>query len=164
MKNTIPSDEEVMYDGGAMITETDAKGTITYVNQKFVDMSCCSKEELIGRPHNIVRHPDMPKCLFKEMWGALLQGKPWEGYLKNLRKDGKYYWVDVYISPRYDPGGNLIGYIARRSIPAPDVLRVVKEKYRKLLALEQETANNEKSSQNVFMECDSNELFEAIRC
>jgi PAS domain S-box-containing protein len=149
MKNTIPFDEEVLYDGGAMITETDFKGNITYVNQKFIEMSCCCKEELIGKPHNIVRHPDMPKSLFKEMWSTLLEGKPWEGYLKNLRKDGKYYWVDVYISPRHDPKGNLIGYIARRSIPAPDILKVVKERYRVMLAQERNMKHGEEPSPRV---------------
>lgn len=147
MRTPTPLDEEVLYDGGSMITETDCKGIITYVNQKFTEMSCCSKEELIGKPHNIVRHPDMPKLLFKNMWSALLQGKPWEGYLKNIRKDGKYYWVDVYVAPRYDQKGNLIGYIARRSIPAPDILKVVKAKYQEMLVLERGMENDKQVSQ-----------------
>ena len=93
---------------------TDTKGRIIDVSQAFCDISGYTKDELIGRPHNIVRHPDMPKEVFKEMWQKIKQGKPWSGKVKNLKKDGGYYWVYAHIEPLYDTKGNIEAYISIR--------------------------------------------------
>jgi len=111
-----------------IVSKTDLKGIITYANTPFCKLSGYSKEELIGKPHNIVRHPDMPKAAFKDMWETIEKGKKWKGIVKNLRKDGKYYWVEAFIQPIYDDEGNKIGYISARR-PIPDI---EKEKYQKL--------------------------------
>lgn len=116
MKRPKVLDEEVLFDGRSLISETDTKGIITFVNRKFVEMTGYSKEEALGQPHNILRHPDMPKAAFKEMWKVIQSGKTWEGYVKNLRKDGKYYWVIVTIIPKYDTDHNIIGYTASRKM------------------------------------------------
>ncbi len=127
-----PIDEEVIFDGGVMITETDTKGIIIYANRKFREMTGFTKEELIGSPHSINRHPDMPKGAFRGMWKVISAKKHWRGYVKNLRKDGKFYWVLVYIQPKLDKNGKLIGFIAGRKVPFPEPLKEASELYKKL--------------------------------
>lgn len=84
--------------GELIISRTNLKGEITYANDVFADISGYAIEELMGKPHNIVRHPDMPKAVFKEMWQAIKEYKKWTGYIKNLRKDGGFYWVKAEVS------------------------------------------------------------------
>lgn len=148
VKNTItgniiqipnPIDEEVIFDGGVMITETDTQGIITYANRAFREMTGYSKEELIGSPHNINRHPDMPKVAFKELWDTIKEGHYWEGYAKNLRSDGKYYLVLVFIKPKKDAEGNIIGYIAGRKVPEASMIEKVFTHYKFLLEEEKKT-------------------------
>ena len=131
-----PIDEEVVFDGRSLISETDTKGVITFVNRKFVEMTGYSKKEVVGHPHNILRHPDMPKVAFEGMWKIIKEGKTWDGYVKNLRKDGKYYWVDVHIVPKKDENGVIIGYIASRKVTDPKRLESTIIQYKKLLAEE----------------------------
>ena len=134
IKRPEPVDEEVIFDGRSLISETDTKGVITFVNRKFVEMTGYSKQEAVGQPHSILRHPDMPKVAFEQMWKLIKEGKVWDGYVKNLRKDGKYYWVDVHIVPKKDENGTIIGYIASRKVTVPDRLQSTIVQYKKLLA------------------------------
>ncbi|MFZ5375566.1 MAG: PAS domain-containing protein [Campylobacterota bacterium] len=134
MTRPVPTNVEVKFEGGNMITETDQHGKITYVNRLFVQMSGYGKEELIGKPHSIIRHPDMPKCCFDVMWKTIQKGETWEGYVKNLRKDGAFYWVVVMVSPKYDDKGELCGYIAVRKPPGELTLEEVKAKYAAMMA------------------------------
>ena len=131
-----PIEEEVKFDGGVMITETDPKGIITYANRKFREMTGYTKEELIGSPHNINRHPDMPKAVFKQMWETIKSGNYWEGFVKNMRSDGRYYNVLVWIKPKVDDEGNIIGYIAGRKIPDPDLMRRALKHYSEMKTAE----------------------------
>ncbi len=132
-----PVDEEVPFDGGVMITETDPAGIITYANRKFREMTGYSKEELIGSPHNINRHPDMPKAAFAQMWDTIKRGEMWEGYVKNMRKDGKHYWVIVWIKPKFDDNGNIVGYIAGRKVPDRREVEKHAQLYKQMRAQEQ---------------------------
>ena len=132
-----PVDEEVIFDGGAMITETDTAGVITYANRKFREMTGYAKEDLIGSPHSINRHPDMPKVAFKGMWETIKGGNYWEGYVKNMRADGKYYLVVVWIKPKFDEDGNIVGYIASRKIPDKDSMEAALRQYKALKAQEE---------------------------
>lgn len=136
IKRPKPVDEEVLFDGRSLISETDLKGNITFVNRKFVEMTGYSKEEAVGEPHSILRHPDMPKAAFKQMWSVIKENKTWEGYVKNLRKDGKYYWVIVTIIPKKDEDGKTIGYIASRKMPDRQILKTVEQQYKDMLAKE----------------------------
>ncbi|CAA6801690.1 MAG: putative PAS/PAC sensor protein [uncultured Sulfurovum sp.] len=131
-----PTNEEVTFDGGVMITETDTAGIITYANPKFREMTGYTKEELIGTPHNLNRHPDMPKEVFKIMWETLKGGNYWEGFVKNLRADGKYYLVIVWIKPRLNDNGDIIGYIAGRKIPDKALINRALIEYKKMKANE----------------------------
>ncbi len=97
-----------------IISRTDLKGVITYVNDTFAEISGYEAEELIGQAHNIVRHPDMPKSAFDDVWQKLKEGNSWQGYIKNMRKDGGYYWVEADISGVYKDG-ELVEYKSVRS-------------------------------------------------
>ncbi len=105
-----------------IISRTDLSGVITYVNDTFAEISGYDADELIGKPHNILRHPDMPKSLFKELWEKLKAGESWEGYVKNMRKDRGYYWVYAIISGVYKDG-KLTEYKSIRS-PVPKSKRL----------------------------------------
>ena len=133
-----PIDNERIFDGGVMITETDKSGVITYANQKFREMTGYTKEELIGSPHNINRHPDMPKIAFQQMWETIKGGEYWNGHVKNMCKDGSFYTVEVWIKPRLDSANKIIGYIAGRMIPSKLDLTESLALYEKLLKEEQE--------------------------
>ncbi len=92
-----------------IISFTDLKGIITKVNQELVDICGYSKEELIGKPHNILRHPDMPAAAFALMWATIQSGKPFMAIVKNRAKSGDYYWVNAFISPVFE-NGKIVGY------------------------------------------------------
>ena len=130
IKKPDPIDVEVPFDGGVMITETDKAGIITYANRKFRELTGYTKEELIGSPHNINRHPDMPKAAFKGMWETIKGGNYWEGFVKNLTAEGKYYHVVVWIKPKLDENGEIIGYIAGRKIPDKDLMERALAQYK----------------------------------
>lgn len=133
MKRPNPVDEEVLFDGRSLISETDTKGIITFVNRKFTEMTLYSKEEAIGQPHSLLRHPDMPKAAFEGMWKIIEGGKTWEGYVKNLRKDGKYYWVVVNIVPKLDAEGGVVGYIASRKMPDRIRIKTIINQYKQMI-------------------------------
>lgn len=114
MSEIEPIDEEFTYEGRAIISETDPQGNIIYANRKFCTISGYDKTELIGQPHNIIRHPDMPKQAFESLWNTISRGEVWRGIVKNLRRDGRYYWVDTTISPVIDDAGNINSYVAAR--------------------------------------------------
>ena len=109
-----------------LISSTDLNGTIRHCNDAFIAISGFSKEELIGQPHNIVRHPDMPPLAYKIMWEHLKAGKPWMGLVKNRSKNGDYYWVDAYVTPVTEKG-KVVGYESVRSCPSrTDIKRAEK--------------------------------------
>lgn len=111
-------DEEVPYpDGKLIVSRTDIKGIITHANQAFVEMSGYSETELIGQPHAILRHPDMPAVAFQDVWDTLGRGEKWHGYVKNLRKDGRYYWVFASAIPNVR-NGQVVGFTSVRRKPS----------------------------------------------
>jgi len=101
-------------EGELIISRTDLEGNITYANHTFCDISGYQMDELIGKPHNIVRHPDMPTTIFKELWQTLQNKKQWIGVVKNLRRDKGYYWVQAIISGVYKNGA-LVEYKSLRT-------------------------------------------------
>jgi len=132
MQQPAPTENEIIYDGLTMITETDENGIITYVNNKFVQMTGYSEDELLGRSHNILRHPEMPDVIYEELWSSLNQDEPWKGHIKNRSKDGSFYWTVVIITPKHDEIGRVNGYIAIREAPSLPTLETIKECYRLL--------------------------------
>lgn len=104
-------------DGKLIVSTTDKSGIITHVNQSFIDMSGYSEDELINMPHSILRHPDMPAVAFKDLWDTVNKGEKWQGFVKNLRKDGGYYWVKATVIPNIRHG-QVIGYTSVRRKPS----------------------------------------------
>jgi len=102
-------------DRSSIVTKTDTNGIITYANDRFCAISGYTRDELIGTPHNIVRHPNTPHELYEEMWRNIMQGFPWQGVLKNKNKYGSFYWADTTINPILDHHGKIEEYIAIRS-------------------------------------------------
>ncbi len=107
-------DRKAILDRFAIVSETDTRGIITYANSKFCEVSGYSLEELIGKPHNIIRHPDMPKEVFKELWDTIKAGQIWQGEVKNRRKDGSHYWVLATVGPLLDSEGYPYRYVSMR--------------------------------------------------
>lgn len=99
-----------LYNRNVIASSTDIRGKIIYASEAFSKISGYSKKELLGKNHNILRHPDMPKELFEDMWNTIKSGRPWQGDIKNLNKNGEIYWVDTVIVPKFDHDHNLVGY------------------------------------------------------
>ena len=118
MEKVVPIDEEFIYEGRVSISQTDLKGNITFVNRKFCEVSGYASSELVDSNIDIVRHPSIADEVFSKMWDALANGQVWNGMLKNLRKDGLFYWVEMEITPIFDEQENITGYISV-SKPAP---------------------------------------------
>ncbi|WLD58828.1 methyl-accepting chemotaxis protein [Salinispirillum sp. LH 10-3-1] len=116
-----------------LVSTTDLKGKITHCNDAFVDISGFTREELIGSPHNIVRHPDMPPQAYEVMWEHLKAGKPWMGLVKNRSKNGDFYWVDAYVTPVTEQG-RVIGYESVRSCPRREDIARAEKLYRSINA------------------------------
>jgi len=125
--------EVVMDDGQTIVSKTDLKGRITYINQYFLDISGFTEQELIGKNHNVVRHPEMPSAAFEDLWKYMKLGQPWVGMVKNRCKNGDYYWVEAHVTPIYD-NGNAIGYMSVRSKPSREQISAAEELYRDISA------------------------------
>ncbi|SEQ14980.1 methyl-accepting chemotaxis sensory transducer with Pas/Pac sensor [Amphritea atlantica] len=110
MTSSTDGKERDFPENSRLISTTTLTGCITYANQNFIDISGYSREELVGKPHNIVRHPDMPAAAFADLWTNLKADKPWLGAVKNRCKNGDYYWVLAYVTPQYDNDGKKVGY------------------------------------------------------
>lgn len=131
-------DREVPYpEGKLIVSRTDPQGLITHANQAFVDMSGYAREELIGQPHHILRHPDMPAAAFKDLWDTLARGVAWQGYVKNLRKEGTYYWVFATAIPNVREG-RVVGYTSVRRKPSATRVRECVELYARMRAEERQ--------------------------
>jgi aerotaxis receptor len=133
MKNNQPitQNEVMLSDNVHLVSSTNIKGEITHCNQGFIDISGFTKEELMGKSHNIVRHPNMPEAAFKGMWGKLHSGKHWQGLVKNRCKNGDFYWVDAYVTPVLDKG-KVIGYESVRVKPKQDQVERAEKAYQKI--------------------------------
>ncbi len=132
MNRPTPINEEFKFTGRVIISETDLKGVITFANRKFCEISGYNIDELVGQAHNIIRHPDMPRIAFATMWETIQRGETWRGLVKNLRKDGLYYWVETEISSVKNDQDITIGYIAARKPASLSNIEDAVEEYRKL--------------------------------
>ena len=131
--NVTPTGREIpMTNGTTLISTTDLKGRILYANQDFVEIAGYSRDELIGKPHNMVRHPEMPRGAFRDFWATLHAGRPWNGMVKNLCKNGDHYWVDANVAPVIR-GGRTSGYISIRRKPTQAQIREAESLYEAVL-------------------------------
>ncbi len=135
---TVPQNIESSFERDEMFfSTTDLKGRILSGNQIFIRTSKYAKEEIINKPHNIIRHPDMPKVIFKLLWDYIQSGKPIVAYVKNMAKDGSYYWVLATVLPIYDEEGNKVKYLSIRIKPETEYFKIAKKLYKKLKEIEE---------------------------
>jgi PAS domain S-box-containing protein len=133
---TPTSVERRMRENDFIVSKTDLKGRITYGNRIFIEYSGYSVEELIGSQHNIIRHPDMPRAVFKLLWDTIKSGQECFAYVKNMSKDGSYYWVFANITPSYDAARQMIGYLSVRRKPRDSAVKAASGLYQTMLEAE----------------------------
>lgn len=138
MKITPKNNEKTFDNNVLLVTKTDLKGKITYANRGFMDIVDMDEETLIGSPHNIIRHPDMPKIIFKLLWSSLQAGEEIHAYVKNICADGSYYWVMANVTPSFDAQSvnKVIGYHSSRRLPTKEAMAIIKPLYEQLLRAE----------------------------
>jgi len=142
-------DEEIKWDKNkTIISKTDPSGTILYMNDAFEEASEYNKIELIGEPHNVIRHPDMPKVVFKTLWKNLKEGVNFHAIVKNLTRSGRYYWVITDFDVDKDEKGKVIGYTGRRKAVPNSVIKKIESLYKTLLEIE--NIKGEKASELYF--------------
>ena len=125
--------EEIILDDDAfLVSETDAKGNIVYANTDFCTIAGYDKAELIGKPHNLVRHPDMPRAAFANLWETIQKGETWAGFVKNRAKSGKSYWVYATVSPIVTLEGTQ-GYISCRTKAMDEEIEKFEKLYGQML-------------------------------
>ena len=129
-ERTFPTDEII-------VSKTDAKGRLVYVNDVFIQVGGYSEAELLGQPHAIVRHPHMPRCIFKMLWETIQSGQEMFAYVLNRAKNGDHYWVFAHVTPSIGADGSIIGYHSNRRSPKRSAVEAIRPLYAELLALEQ---------------------------
>jgi PAS domain S-box-containing protein len=133
---TPSSSERLMRENDFIVSKTNPKGIITYGNPIFIEFSGYTEAELIGSQHNIIRHPDMPRAAFKLAWDTISSGKEFFAYVKNMSKDGGFYWVFTHISPDIGSNGSIVGYTSVRRCPKRSALEKIEPVYRQMLQAE----------------------------
>ncbi|MBD3824388.1 MAG: PAS domain-containing protein [Epsilonproteobacteria bacterium] len=123
-------------DDEFIISKTDTQGRITYGNELFLKLAGYTESEIISKPHSIVRHPDMPKIIFKLLWDTIRSGKEIYAYVINRSKNGDYYWVFANVTPSFDAKGGIVGYYSVRRKPTSKAIEQIKPLYQKLLSAE----------------------------
>ena len=132
-----PTQHEVSLEQNeVIISKTDTAGRITYANRAFMRLANFSESEVLGVQHNIVRHPDMPRGVFKLLWDTLKQDREFFGYVKNITSDGHYYWVFANVTPDRDASGRLVGYFSVRRKPGREAVQTMQSIYQEMLAVE----------------------------
>ncbi|MBB3085179.1 PAS domain-containing protein [Geodermatophilus sabuli] len=119
-----------------IVSKTDLRGVITYANDVFLRVSDYDLDQVVGQPHNLIRHPDMPRAVFALLWRTLAAGQELFAYINNLAADGAHYWVLAHVTPSYGTDGSVVGYHSNRRSPAPGAIRQVAPLYQRLLAEE----------------------------
>ncbi|MEV0901108.1 PAS domain-containing protein [Actinoplanes sp. NPDC049802] len=132
-----PTGVERTFDEDRLIvTKTDRKGIITYANAMFLEVSALTEREVLGQPHNVIRHPEMPRCVFQLLWERISHQKEIFAYVVNLAADGAHYWVLAHVTPSLDPAGSIVGYHSSRRLPQRKAVQEVQAVYAKLRAEE----------------------------
>lgn len=128
--------ERKMRENDFIVSKTNPKGILTYCNPIFVEFSGYSEDELLGTQHNIIRHPDMPRAAFKLAWDTIQSGKEFFAYVKNMSKDGGFYWVWTHITPDLFEDGSIVGYTSVRRCPKRSAVETIEGVYRDMLVAE----------------------------
>lgn len=138
MQKPTPTTKEHSVSANAfLVSKTDIHGKITYCNEPFIQIVGASEQEILGKPHNIIRHPDMPRVIFKLLWEKIQNQEEIFAYVKNMSFDGGYYWVYANITASTDEQGKTIGYYSVRRKANAKALEIIKPLYEKLISIEQ---------------------------
>lgn len=151
-QSIIPTGVEQFFDKDEIIvSKTDLKGRLTYTNRVFMRLAGFEEGELLGEPHSMIRHPDMPRCVFKLLWDTLQDKKEIFAYVVNMCKNGDHYWVFAHVTPSLDGSGNINGYHSNRRVPDRKVLDgTIIPLYKRLLAEEQRHKNRKEGMNSSF--------------
>lgn len=142
MTKIIPRNQEVeLPEDRLIVSKTDVKGRLLYANRPFMEISGFVEAELLGMPHNIIRHPDMPRSIFQLLWKTLQKGDEFNGYVKNICKNGSFYWVLANVSPDYDDQNKLRGYYSVRRKPSAYGISIISKIYEKMCKTESAAAS-----------------------
>jgi len=125
-----------------IVSKTDLTGHITYANDVFLEISGFEEEEILGASHSILRHPDMPRCVFKLLWDEIQQGRELFAYVQNLCKNGDHYWVLAHVTPTFDEAGRITGFHSNRRCPEPAAVDAARKLYAELWAEESKHARD----------------------
>jgi len=139
--------ERTFHKDEIIVTKTDLKGHITYANQVFLRVAGYTEKEILGQPHNIIRHPDMPRCVFKLLWDTIEAKREIFAYVLNLAKNGDHYWVFAHVTPTFDVNGNTVGYHSTRRLPKPASVAAIEPVYRMLLEEESRHSTKQEGMQ-----------------
>lgn len=134
VERTFPEDEII-------VSKTDCAGRITYANDVFMEVAGYSERELLGQPHSVIRHPRMPRCVFRLLWQRIEAGEEIFAYVNNRAKNGDHYWVFAHVTPNLNASGAIIGYHSSRRLPRRDAIATIAPIYDRLLEVEQRQAN-----------------------
>jgi PAS domain S-box-containing protein len=133
---TLTGVERLFSADDLIVSKTDKTGRITYANDVFINVSGYSEEYLLGQPHSLIRHPDMPRVVFKLLWDTIESGSEIFAYVVNRARNGDHYWVFAHVTPNVDQRGAIVGYHSSRRVARPAALAVIQPIYRRLLAEE----------------------------
>jgi len=139
--------ERVMRDDDIIVSKTNLKGLLTYGNDIFCEIADYKVSDILGKPHNLVRHPDMPRCVFKLLWETIQAGQEIFAYVVNRGKKGDHYWVFAHVTPSFDEGGQMIGYHSNRRKPTQAALQTIRNLYTTLLQEENRHGNRRDAAQ-----------------
>ena len=124
--------ERTFREDEIIVSKTDLKGIITYANRTFLEVALYAEEEVLGQPHSIIRHPDMPRCVFKLLWDTILDGEEIFAYVKNMSRNGDFYWVFAHVTPTFNGDREITGFHSNRRKPDRRQIQTVDGLYRKL--------------------------------
>ncbi|HRF56526.1 MAG TPA: PAS domain-containing protein [Campylobacterales bacterium] len=137
MSHPRPTNIEISFpDGEFIVSKTNISGRITYGNELFIKLSGYTEKELLGSPHSILRHPDMPKAVFKLLWETIQKGDELFSFVKNMAKNGDHYWVKTHVTPSYNDSNKVINYHSVRRRPKREAIRVIEPIYTEMLKIE----------------------------
>lgn len=141
MTNILSGTERTFDKTDIIVSKTDLKGIITYANDIFLEIADYEEHEVIGKPHSVIRHPQMPRCIFKLLWDTISAGDELFAYVLNRTKYGDYYWVLAHVTPTFDDAGNIIGYHSNRRVPNPEAIKIIQPLYNHLKNIEDANSN-----------------------
>jgi PAS domain S-box-containing protein len=132
----LPGKERTFAETDIIVSKTNEKGILTYANDVFLEIADYTEAEVLGKPHSLIRHPAMPRCIFKLLWTTIANDEELFAYVLNKTKHGDYYWVLAHVTPTHGPDGSIIGYHSNRRIPNREALEVIRPLYKRLKEVE----------------------------